>query len=905
MKNVSSPRFMIAAPSSGSGKTVITCGLIKLLQDKGLSVQSFKCGPDYIDPMFHRKVLGIPSYNVDTYFTGEELTKALFAEKVEELPEHSLSVVEGVMGFYDGLAGKEFKASSSDVAQVLGLPVILVVDAKGMSRSVVALIKGFLACDTYHSIKGVILNKVSAMTFLILKDLIESETGLCVIGHVPHSAECEWKSRHLGLVLPNEVQGLQSAVSAFAKTISSTLDIDGLLQIAGSAQDLKVSELDKIVCCSPVSDKKIRIAVAQDEAFCFYYEDNMRLLKKLGAEINYFSPLHDTELPACDGIILGGGYPELYGKELEANFSMRASVNHAVHDCHIPVLAECGGFMYLQESLKDKDGRVFKMARAIEGSSFYADRLVRFGYAEFSCGSLKIKGHEFHYFDSTENGSAYDAQKPFSNRNWKCIVQTENVTAGFPHLYYYSCPEFVMMFLKKCLSHTDVNEKSDTSSFFENKSCKYYPCHNDVDAINCLFCYCPLYSRSPCPGNPKYIHKDDGRIIKCCTDCTFPHKKENYARIMKLLKMPVPSGTVTKEYHHGGEISAEDVGRRLIDFSVNVNPLGMPQSVRQVFEQSSELCQIYPDKHCAKLLSAIAKKRKFSDRPSFQDIMIAGNGASELISLAVRAVAPRTALVCAPGFYGYERALNNSMVKTDFHYLQESDGFALADSFFAELQKKPDIVFLCNPNNPTGLCIDKALLKSIAEYCECNGIFLVIDECFLSFADDADERTFVPLVKKFPHVLVIDAFTKIYALPGLRLGYAVSSNAMLIKRMKQLQSEWSVSAIAQVCGIAALADESFVEDTRKIIVAERKFLSEKLRNLGCTVTESHANFMLVKTPVPVYESLLQKEIAVRNCENFTGLGDSFVRIAIKTHEQNEILVKVIEEVLTAKGLHLA
>ena len=898
MKNITSPRFMIAAPSSGSGKTVVTCGIIKHLQDKGLFVQSFKCGPDYIDPMFHRKVLDVPSYNVDTFFTGEELTKALFAEKVSDVSDckQSVSVVEGVMGFYDGLAGKELTASSCDVARVLGLPVILVVDAKGMSRSIVALLKGFLACDEYHSIKAVILNKVSAMTFQLLKEMIETETGLCVLGYVPYTADCEWKSRHLGLVLPDEVENLQASISNFAKILSSSIDVEKLLEVARSAEDLETEELDALVPCSFVSTKKIKIAVALDEAFCFYYEDNLRLLRKMGAEIQYFSPLHDLELPYCDGIILGGGYPELYGKELERNKSMRCSVQNTVRNCHVPVLAECGGFMYLQESLKDKDGNVFKMAGAIDGQSFYTDKLVRFGYAEFSYGNMKIKGHEFHYFDSTNNGNAYTAQKPFSKKNWQCIVQTENATVGFPHLYYYSCPEFVVDFLKKCnarnVTENSINQ-NNPSAFFENKECQYYPCHENLKECNCLFCYCPLYTKNPCPGNPTYIHKEDGRIIKRCTDCTFPHKKENYSRIMRLLRISA-GGVDVKEYHHGGEITGEN----FVDFSVNINPLGMPVGVRNVFERNAELCQVYPDQLCTELLCAIAEQRKICCKSGhIKDMIIAGNGASELISLAVRAIVPKSALVCAPGFSGYERALNNSFAKIDFHYLQEKDGFALTETFFYALQKKPDIVFLCNPNNPTGVCIDNTLLKNIAEYCERNGIYLVIDECFLYFCDDWQERSFMSKCADFPHVLTIDAFTKTYALAGLRLGFAVSSNTMLIGKMRHFQSEWSVSSVAQACGIAALADDGYIENARSVIKEERSFLSTELKKLGFAVTESDANFILVKSKMPLYDKLLQKKIAVRNCENFTGLDGSFMRIAIKPHEQNEMLVKVLGEIM--------
>lgn len=893
--NVNAPRFMIAAPSSGSGKTVITCGIIKLLQDKGFAVQSFKCGPDYIDPLFHNQILEIPSYNLDTYFTSEELTKSLFAEKVCEFKDNSpISVVEGVMGFYDGIAGKEITASSSHLANVLDIPVILVVDARGMSRSVVALIKGFCDYDKSSSIKAVILNRVSAMMFPTLKSMIEEETGLVVLGYVPFTEDCEWQSRHLGLVLPEEIGDVRGKISSLAKTLSSTIDIDALLSLATSAKDIETKTVDEVISCTSMAGlagKAIKLAVARDEAFCFYYEDNFRLLKKLGAQIEFFSPLHDNDIPLCDGLILGGGYPELYGRQLENNISMRMSVKTAVQS-GVPVLAECGGFMYLQEKLKDKDGITYKMSGAIEGESFYTNKLVRFGYAEFSSDSLTIRGHEFHYFDSTNNGTAFSAQKPSSLKNWHCIVQRDNITAGFPHLYYYSCPEFAMEFLKKCKDFAST-KKDNPSSFFENRECQYYPCH-DIKECNCLFCYCPLYSRNPCPGTPTYIKKDDGRIIKRCTDCIYPHKRDNYSRIMRLLRVSPPSVSL-QDFHHGGEESTCN----MLDFSVNTNPLGMPEYVKRVLKNDVDSFARYPDRNCTELISLMADKWYGSNVST--EMIIAGNGASELIDLAVRAIAPKSALLCAPSFSGYEKALVNCNAQIEYYNLTEQKGFALDDDYFIQLAKKPDLVFLCNPNNPTGVCIDINILDSIAKYCESNGIFMIVDECFLSFVNEADKKTFVYKLKDYPHVLVINAFTKIYAMAGIRLGCALSANSMLINKMKHLQPEWSVSAIAQECGIACI--ENHIEDaeyrrlTKDTVNEERDFLTEQLEQLDCKVVNGEANFLLVKTPVPIHEKLLKENILVRNCDNFYGLDDFYIRIAVKKHEDNLRLIQALRNVL--------
>lgn len=440
---------MIAAPKSGSGKTIITCALLQILKERGENVSSCKCGPDYIDPMFHRQVLGVPARNLDTFFTGEAQTRKLF---LRDRSDGELVVMEGVMGLYDGLGGIREEGSSYHLAKVTQTPIILVVDAKGMGKSVIPLIAGFLAYDEAHLIKGVILNRMSAAYYEILKPIAEQELGITVLGFFPENKTLQIASRHLGLLLPNELEDLRGQIQIAAQKLKETVDILGLLQIAENLEPLAADTCEREK--QPV--EKTRIAVARDEAFCFYYEENLRMLAQAGAELVFFSPIHDTALPEdIHGLLLGGGYPEIYAKQLSENVSMRTAVREAVLN-GIPTVAECGGFLYLHTMLTDREGRSYPMAGVLPGKCFDTGKLVRFGYIEleeksghFLPQGSRIRGHEFHYYDSEDNGADCTAYKPTTGRNYACIHAGENHWYGFSHLYYPSCPEFAEKFVEK------------------------------------------------------------------------------------------------------------------------------------------------------------------------------------------------------------------------------------------------------------------------------------------------------------------------------------------------------------------------------------------------------------------------------------------------------------------------
>lgn len=448
-------RIMIAAPQSGSGKTLITCALLQALKEKNYYLESFKCGPDYIDPMFHKTVLGISSRNLDPFFTEDSITRMLLAKGQDS---RDLAVIEGVMGLYDGLGGIREEASSYALAKATNTPIILTVNARGMGRSLLALLSGFLQYDTAHLIKGVILNQTPSSFASVLSKEIEETFHIPVVASFPVRDDVRIESRHLGLVMPYELEDIQSRLKIASQVLCENANIEQILEIAKSAPQLEYDVKRDIK--QKLTEKTIRIGVARDEAFCFYYEDNLDLLKSLGAKLIFFSPLHDDTLPKdLDGILFGGGYPELYLKELEENESMRNSVKSAIEN-KMPSLAECGGFMYLHDTIFDSEKKTYKMAGVIHAGCMKKERLVRFGYLTLNSKTdsfLKkgetIRGHEFHYYDSEDNGECAIAKKPVGTKSWECVHAGSDHWWGFAHLSYYSNPKFAEKFAEACRSY--------------------------------------------------------------------------------------------------------------------------------------------------------------------------------------------------------------------------------------------------------------------------------------------------------------------------------------------------------------------------------------------------------------------------------------------------------------------
>lgn len=470
------PRFMLAAPASGSGKTLITCGLLQAFAGRGKRAASFKCGPDYIDPMFHTKVLGTKSRNADSFLSSPE---TLIRRVAENGAGCDIAVFEGVMGYYDGLGGVSTRASAYEIAALTRTPVILIADVSGTSLSAAALIQGFLNFRRPSGIAGVILNRISPMLYPRMKEQLERETGVRVYGYLPRLPEAVFESRHLGLLRPEEISGFREKIEKLAAAMEESVELEELLALAESAPELIASREEQpglmasregqpglMASCGRLPEAPLRIGVARDAAFCFFYEDNLELLRKMGAELAEFSPIADAHLPRdISGLLLNGGYPELYAERLSRNETMRREISAAVLG-GLPVIAECGGFLYLQQTLEAADTKEsYPMAGVFPGNGRNAGKLSRFGYVTLSGGRVfgedigKITAHEFHYYDVEDAGQAFLAEKPESTRSWRCIHSTDTILAGFPHFYYYGNPGIPEAFLKACRAYRDRERK--------------------------------------------------------------------------------------------------------------------------------------------------------------------------------------------------------------------------------------------------------------------------------------------------------------------------------------------------------------------------------------------------------------------------------------------------------------
>lgn len=435
------PRIMLAAPSSGGGKTTLTCGLLRLLAQRGKTCAAFKVGPDYLDPTFHRRFAGARTGNLDLFFCDEGRVRSLVARGATGC---DVAVLEGVMGYYDGIMGAGTRASSYDVARATQTPVVLVVNSRGASLSLAATVGGFAGFRADANVRGFILNQCTHPTYEAMAPVIERECGVRALGFVPKDKRFALESRHLGLVGADEVADLTERIDALAATLAETLDVGGLLALAAEAPDLAAEPFS----CVPVCTTSPRIAVARDEAFSFYYEENLRLLADLGAEVVEFSPLADGSLPAgACGLYLGGGYPEIHARRLSENAPMVASVRAALK-AGLPCVAECGGFMYLQRELRDTEGATWPMVGVLPGSAADEGRLRHFGYIELKAredGLIASEGdtlraHEFHYWHSADEGESFDARKPTGNRRWRAAWQTPSLYAGYPHLFWPGDP---------------------------------------------------------------------------------------------------------------------------------------------------------------------------------------------------------------------------------------------------------------------------------------------------------------------------------------------------------------------------------------------------------------------------------------------------------------------------------
>jgi cobyrinic acid a,c-diamide synthase len=440
--------FVFAGPASGVGKTTVTLSLMAALRKRGLTVQPFKCGPDFIDGGHHARVCGRASRNLDGWMLSAEANRQIFYRNAANA---DVCVVEGVMGLFDGVDGKSEAGSTAEIAKWLGLPVVLVVDASAMARSAAALVRGFESFDPALKVAGVIFNNVGgAAHYQMLSDAVTMSANAVPLGYLPRDERIHITERYLGLVTAGENLLPDSMLSLLGELAECHIDLDQLLACAADGCAKGTRDL---------SAGSIRLGVARDKAFCFYYEDNLDVLREAGAEIVEFSPLEDSVLPtALDALYFGGGYPELFAKQLSENRLMLASIKRAAEE-GLPIYAECGGLMYLAREIVTKDEASFPMAGVLPITVQMTDRLVNFGYTEVSFTSdcligpagAKARGHSFHCSRIADVGSveyAYQARNSMTGREEPDGLRVKNLLASYIHLHFLSNPGMADAFLK-------------------------------------------------------------------------------------------------------------------------------------------------------------------------------------------------------------------------------------------------------------------------------------------------------------------------------------------------------------------------------------------------------------------------------------------------------------------------
>lgn len=463
---------MLAGTGSGSGKTTIMCALLSSFRKRGISLSAFKCGPDYIDPMFHSRVLGVPSYNLDPYFTDKKKMRALLWKHGEG---RNLCLLEGVMGYYDGI-GFTSRRSSFSVAKMTDTPVILIVDCKGTGCSAGAVLQGFKTYRKENRIAGVIFNRLSPSLYPSAAAFAEKK-GIRPLGYLPSRKDASLNSRHLGLVLEREIPDFRKRMDILAEAAEKTVDLDGILELAKGAAPLQ--EGTPASCGMPLSGdggsgekshpagaapvRELNIAVAEDDAFCFTYADNLEMLKELGCRILYFSPLKDSCLPeGTDGLILSGGYPELHAEELSKNEAMKREISDSIRR-GLPCIAECGGFLYLGAELESEEGKMFPMAGVLPCIFKKTDHLQRFGYMDMTAGEdclaarrgECIRAHEFHFWDTDRTGDGFLIRQAGKENTFRECFISPTLYAGFPHLYFYGNGSTARRFAKAALYYAE------------------------------------------------------------------------------------------------------------------------------------------------------------------------------------------------------------------------------------------------------------------------------------------------------------------------------------------------------------------------------------------------------------------------------------------------------------------
>jgi len=446
------PRIAIAASGSGAGKTTATVAILAALRDRGMRVAAFKCGPDYLDPTYHARALGKPSQNLDSWMMGRDAVLTTFARASRYA---DIAVIEGMMGLFDGAAPDRDEGSTAEIAKWLGAPVLLVHDASGIARTISAVALGFAQFDPKIHLAGLICNRIGSRGHLDL--LARAQSNVPILGGFPSDSNLSFPERHLGLIAANREVLPDKVITEWGRMAEQWLNLEGIIGIARGAPALEIPDGAR-----PSRSERCRIGIAWDDAFHFYYEDNLRRLEELGAELIRFAPTRDARVPEVDGLYLGGGYPEAMARELSSNAAMLDSIRTFAREGR-PIYAECGGLMYLSEDIRTLDGEQWPMLGLLPGIAVMAERLQALGYVEVETraptilgpAGLKFRGHQFRYSTLEMGGSEIRAEHAYSVAPRWGSPFSEGFARGavlgsYVHAHWASNPEAAAGFIRSC-----------------------------------------------------------------------------------------------------------------------------------------------------------------------------------------------------------------------------------------------------------------------------------------------------------------------------------------------------------------------------------------------------------------------------------------------------------------------
>lgn len=836
------PRFVVAAPASGQGKTTVSVGLMAAFTARGLTVSPGKVGPDYIDPGYHALATGRPGRNLDPWLVGAERVPGLLLHAARTPTPADLTVVEGVMGLFDGRNGTDGESSTAHVARLLDAPVVLVVDAGHASGTVAATVHGLRTFDPRVRVSGVVLNRTGSPGHAAEVTRWIERLGLPVLGALPRDLGISAPSRHLGLVPTAERADAAAAMQRLAERTARHIDLDALLDVARSAAPLHAEQwTPEIGAVAGLNGRRPVVAVAGGRAFTFRYAETEELLRAAGCEVVSLDPAVDRGLPTgVAGIYLGGGFPEEHAAALSTNTSLLADLRDAVA-AGLPTVAECGGLLYLADSV---DGHPF--AGVVPASATMAPRLtLGYGTARLATDSVlgpagtSATGHEFHRTvtepASGEAGGRLGVAAAWTSERGPSGFALDpastgraTVHAAYLHTHWAGYPHLARNFAEAVAEH-------DRAGLADR-----------------------LPTANPSPA-PTHVQATGTPM----------------AGTTKVTCSPAPGLT-----HHGDREIAPD----LVDLAVNVRLAEPPMWLAEVVEGTTGQLATYPDPAPAR--AALARRHGVQE-----DMVLPTAGAAEAFTLLARAGLGRRALVVHPQFTEPEVAVRRAGLAVERHQLGPGDGFRLDP----EAVGRTDLVLVGNPTNPTGVLHPAQTLRNL--HARTGGV-LVVDEAFLDEVVDGERESLI--APSMPGVLVVRSLTKTWGLAGLRVGYVVG-DPTLVARLAEQQPPWSVSTPALAATVATAAPSALAEAGRLALELEpwRRHLDASLRALGVDVVPSAAPFVLARVGIGVHEALRARGYAVRRGDTFPGLDAAWVRITVRDPLTTDGLLRELRTVLAS------